>query len=113
MATRTVINQRALRQHMRTPEPQAALDTATEALVQAIEDESPVQSGYFQDSIRSRRYALIRRIFSIDPFAYLIEWGSKNNMAYAPFRRAARALGFKIAEAEKEVSFVEARPERM
>lgn len=106
MATRVVINQKALRQHLRTPEPQAALDVATTALVQAIEDESPVQTGHFQDSIRSRRFPLIRRIFSTDFFAHLIEWGSANNMAYAPFRRAARALGFHVVEVEKEVTFV-------
>lgn len=100
-----MINQRALRSLLREPPAQGVLDTAAEALVQRIEDESPVQTGHFQDSIKSRRYPLSRRVFSTDYFAHLIEWGSANNMAYAPFRRAARALGFRLVEADKVVTF--------
>jgi hypothetical protein len=106
---RVVIDQKALRAHLRTPEPQDALDAVTGALVQAIEAESPVNEGYYQGSIRTRRFPLIRRIFSVDWAAHIIEWGGANAkgpgggpaIAYAPFRRGARATGLPFDEAQK------------
>lgn len=35
-------------------------------------------------------------VTSTDPDAHLVEWGSKNNPAYAPFRKAASALGLRL-----------------
>ena len=105
MATRVAVDQKALRLHLRSLEPQAALDTAAEALVSRIEDESPVNTGDYQDSIRWRRFPLSRRIFSVDPFAHLVEWGSIKNLAYAPFRRSALGLGFMLRENDKTITF--------
>lgn len=38
------------------------------------------------------------RIISTDPFWHLIEFGSINNPAYAPFRRGIRAAGLRLEE---------------
>ena len=102
MGARVVLNQAALRHHLATSGPaQAALDDAVAALEAQAERESPVHTGYFQDRFVARRFPLSRRLGNTDPFAHLIEWGSANNRPYAPFRRAARALGFRFKENAK------------
>lgn len=35
-------------------------------------------------------------VTSSDPDAHLIEWGSKNNPPYAPFRKAINTVGLKL-----------------
>lgn len=35
-------------------------------------------------------------VTSSDPDAHIVEWGSVNNPAYAPFRKAATALGLRL-----------------
>lgn len=41
------------------------------------------------------------RVINIDYAGHLIEWGSKNNPAHAPLRRAVRAAGLKLTETPK------------
>lgn len=102
---RVVVNRQALNAYFRSAQPQAALQSATDALAAKVQDESPVQTGRFQDSIRARRNRARRRVISTDPFGHLVEWGSPTSMVYAPFRRAIRALGFRFDEAEKSQTF--------
>lgn len=93
------VNQAALRAHLiASGEAQAALDATISALRAQAELQSPVQTGYFQDRFVTRRFPMSRRLGNTDPFAHLVEWGSVNNRAYAPFRRAARALRLRFQE---------------
>lgn len=102
MGSRVVLNQGALRKHLASSaQAQAALDGAVAALRAQAEREAPVHTGYFQDRFVTRRFPLSRRLGNTDPFAHLVEWGSANNRPYAPFRRAAHALGFKFRENAK------------
>lgn len=102
MATRVRVDQAALTKYLREdPGIQLVLDGA----VQAIEDKAielaPEHTGYYRKRFSWRRYPLRRRLRNTDPFAHLIEWGSANNPAYAPIRKAVRALGLKFKEAPK------------
>ena len=47
---------------------------------------------------RARRTAtgLVATAYTSDPFGHLVEWGSVHNPAYAPLRRAAERLGFRV-----------------
>lgn len=106
---RVVVNMPELMRHLRSEAPQAALDEVADALVESIKDESPVNTGAYQDSIRSRRYPTRRRVYSVDWWAHLIEWGGANvpgpgggpAIVYAPFRRGARNLDLPFVEAQK------------
>lgn len=101
MATRVKVNPKGLVEMMGEPEMQAALEATAERLRDRVSKQSPVSTGYYQDHLRARRYPLRRRVLSTDPFAHLVEWGSAHNMAYAPFRRAARSIGLRFKEAPK------------
>lgn len=47
--------------------------------------------GYFKRRFHIRPYRGGFRVYNRDAFAHLVEFGSVNNMAYAPFRRALSA----------------------
>jgi hypothetical protein len=53
---------------------------------------NPIKHGWFRDSLHTRPFRGGYRVFSRDPFAHLIEFGSINNPTYAPFRRVIRAF---------------------
>jgi hypothetical protein len=52
-------------------------------------------SGYFKRHFELRRFRGGWRVWNTDPFAHLVEWGSVNNVAYAPIRRAIRTSGLR------------------
>ena len=53
----------------------------------------PMRHGRFKESVKRRKIRQFYRIVSFDAFAHLIEWGSVNNPAYAPFRKTLRKFG--------------------
>lgn len=102
MTRRAWVDQRALRTHFRTdPGCNHEMDRGAEGIASMAEQLGPYKTGYYAGHFKVRRFPLRRRIMNTDPFAHLVEWGSVKNVAYAPLRRAARALGFKIHEAAK------------
>ena len=52
---------------------------------------SPRNTSYFVERVEAQKDADGVRVTSTDPFAHLVEFGSINNPAYAPLRRAADA----------------------
>jgi hypothetical protein len=111
---RAVIHRAALNTYLRTnPGAKAALKGTTEAFAATLKQESPVgvslswpkrkkgepwvrrpmRHGRFRDSIRARPYRTFYRVESTDAFATMIEFGTRNNPAYAPFRRVLRMYG--------------------
>lgn len=40
----------------------------------------------------------VGRVASFDPFAHIIEFGSKNNPPYAPLRRGVEATGLRVTD---------------
>jgi hypothetical protein len=53
----------------------------------------PMRHGRFRDSIRTKQWRRHYRVESTDPFALMIEMGTRNNPPYAPFRRVLRMYG--------------------
>jgi hypothetical protein len=111
MATRVVINPAALNAFFQSdPGAQAGLAATSEAVKAGVVQAGPygrslswpkripgerwvrrpMKHGRFKASIEARRFRHYYRVVSTDPFAHLIEWGSINNPAYAPFRRTLR-----------------------
>lgn len=77
------------------PDFQTGMQDRTRILAVTIEAASPHKTGYFARRVRKRgRY----RVALLDPFWHLVEYGSKNNPAYAPVRRAVRALGLRFED---------------
>lgn len=68
------------------------LDKIAEHLADKTRDATPHGRGDAKRSISSED----NRVISTDPFWHLIEFGSRNNPAYAPMRRAARAAGLRL-----------------
>lgn len=108
MTTEVRIIEKALRDALGTmPGMQKAMDDVAEVVtvqigVLAPRGPSP-GGGYFQGAtLKWRRVSrFARRVYTIDIAGHLIEWGSVNNPAYAPFRRAVRSLGLRLQESPK------------
>lgn len=58
-------------------------------------------TGDFASSLEVARDEIEIVVRSSDPFAHLVEWGSRNNPAYAPLRRGVRAAGLRLEERSK------------
>lgn len=56
------------------------------------------ETGGFQRSVSNRGNV----VYTDDPFAHLIEYGSARNPAYAPLRRGVRAAGLRLREEPKQ-----------
>lgn len=85
------------------PEHREMLRKAAEAVKTEAERHSPI--GETEDYIH-RFYVVLpagvratsARVGNRDPFAHLVEAGSKNNPPYAPLRRGVIAAGFRFAD---------------
>lgn len=77
------------------PTMQTLLRGRTEAVTTQAEANAPVKTGYFRRHFEMRPYRGGFRVWDTDPFAHLVEWGSINNPAYAPIRRAVRSSGLR------------------
>lgn len=61
----------------------------------------PRETGDFVDSVEAAEVDGEIHLRSTDPFWHLIEFGSANNPAYAPLRRAVQAAGLRLGETPK------------
>jgi len=79
-----------------------AMDAAAAAIEENVreEAESFAATRYFARSIYREIAAGSKpaRVVSSDPFAHIIEYGSVNNPAYAPFRGALTGRGVRWTE---------------
>ncbi len=97
------LNESGVRQVVDSPKVTAYLNAAGEAVKSTVEAQSAgfARTRRFSRSIRKNP---VERgpngprltVHSTDWFAHGIEYGSINNPAYAPFRRAVAALGLKL-----------------
>lgn len=97
------LNERGVRQTVDSPKVRAYLGTVGNVVQQTVE----AQASQFA---RTRRFAGSieqtpveagpngprKTVYSTDWFAHGIEFGSINNVAYAPFRRAVASLGLTL-----------------
>jgi hypothetical protein len=65
---------------------------------------NPIRHGWFRDSLHTRPFRGGYRIYSSDPFAHIVEYGSVNSPTYAPFRRVVQAFKGKILAARARSS---------
>lgn len=80
--------------------------TAANLVASAARQLAPVRTGHYQRSIRTSvevdaKGRPFGRVHADDIAAHIVEWGSVNNPAYAPLRRAAEALGLKLQADDK------------
>lgn len=80
-----------------TPEFQAGERQITLEVAKAIRAGAPHHTGAFERSVRARG----RLVETTDAFWHLIEFGSINNPAYAPFRRGISAAGLRLDETRR------------
>lgn len=95
------LDHRGLDRKLRDAGTRAMLEGAASIVVDAVEDRAPRVTGEFAGSIVKTGVEPIGgdigiTVYSTDWAAHLVEFGSANNPAYAPFRRAASALGLKL-----------------
>jgi hypothetical protein len=60
----------------------------------SVRQATPEQRGLARKGVRADG----DRVVSTYPFAHIVEWGSVNSPAYAPFRRGIRAAGLRLDE---------------
>jgi hypothetical protein len=78
------------------PAVQAAMAAAAREISRQAAQLAPVgDTGRYKRSLKAKGPVA----YSDDPFAHLVEFGSVNNPAYAPLRRAVRASGLRLDQA--------------
>lgn len=75
------------------------LEVHAAAVAEAARQNAPGDQGRTVTIARDRETVSVGFASSI---GHLIEWGSKNNPAYAPLRRAVRAAGLRLVEQGKK-----------
>lgn len=97
------LNEGGVREVVNSPKVTAYLNTVGDVVQTTVESQASAfaQTRHFAGSIDQTPVQRgpngpRKTIFSRDWFAHGIEFGSINNPAYAPFRRAAAALGLKL-----------------
>ena len=97
MKVRFVKNPSFEREMRRDPELVAGMNRIARGVASEAKALSPHETGYFRRSLRAAGSIVLTN----DPFGHLVEWGSKNNVAYAPLRRAVRAAGLRLQTLSK------------
>lgn len=97
------LNERGVTELIQSPKVGRFLEVEADKVVHEVERQAGrfSRTRHFARSIRKtrpRRTITGQRItiFSTDPFAHIVEYGSVHNPAYAPFRKAASALGLRL-----------------
>lgn len=100
--SRFVANPAFVEQVRRSPAVQRAERAAAEAIASKTVDYAPPSrvrgDPVAKTSIRVVSDEERTRVESTHPFWHLIEFGSKNNPAYAPMRRGVAATGFRLEQ---------------
>lgn len=103
MAVRFTLRQSGVDELANSPKVVAYLEGAGDVVKKTVEAQSAgfARTRHFSRSIRKTGVTTGHNgprltVFSTDWFAHGIEYGSINNAAYAPFRRACAALGLRL-----------------
>lgn len=84
----------AIQKLMRGPEATAHMALVARGIAAEVRAAAPRHTGDYERSIQTDGDV----VYSDDPFAHLIEWGSANNPPYAPLRRGTLAAGLRLDE---------------
>lgn len=108
MAVRFKLNQAGVDDLVQSAGADRALEMVAGVIKRRVEDEAAgfARTRAYSRSIRTTRAAPTLEgnqitVYSEDPFAHLIEWGSVKNPAYAPLRRAVTGIGMRFNEASR------------
>lgn len=100
---RFTLRQQGVHEVLRGQKVEAYLRTVGETVQETIESQASsfAHTRHFAESIektpvKSGNDGPTMTVYSTDWFAHGIEYGSVNNVAYAPFRRACAALGLRL-----------------
>lgn len=92
MTTRVVVNPTVTQQLRQHPEMKAMLHLVAGKVRSSAYGLAPKRTTYYARNLR----AIDNRVWALDPFGHLVEWGSVNNPPYAPLRRGAIAVGLRF-----------------
>jgi hypothetical protein len=81
-----------------SPRYQASMAGIAQRTAKVVWSFAPHKTGAYGRSIKARENV----VYSDDPFAHLVEFGSTNNPAYAPLRRGVRAAGLRFVPLPKQ-----------
>lgn len=79
-------------------EHQEGMAELAEQIAAAAREVAPERSGDYKDSIEVAQSAGRTAVITTDFAGHLVEFGSRNNPAYAPLRNGARKAGFALEE---------------
>lgn len=69
-----------------------------EQLADAARDVAPERTGAYKDSISVAQSGGRTAVLTTDFAGHIVEFGSRNNPAFAPLRSGARKAGFRLEE---------------
>lgn len=95
-SARVKVDRSAVSAFLREPEQTRLLGIVADEIADTAKTVAPDRSGYYKKHMGTRRFRDWYRVENTDPFAHLVEWGSKNNPAYAPIRTAIREVGVRV-----------------
>lgn len=95
MGTRFEANPELLDELASEPGVARAMLEVAENLSQTIADMTPERTGAARAKISAIAEGRTVRVLTEDRAGHLIEWGSANNPAYAPFRRGVERSGLR------------------
>lgn len=73
-------------------EHQKGMRTITKGVARSVRAVAPHRTGYYERRVKAQG----TRVRTLDNFWHLIEFGSINNVSYAPLRRGVRAAGLRF-----------------
>jgi hypothetical protein len=101
--TRVTLDPHGVNELMRSPAALALVASTAKAAARAAGNIAPnggpakgVAQSYKATAPHPTPTGVAATVYSTDPFAHLVEFGSVHNPAYAPLRRAALRLGLKL-----------------
>jgi hypothetical protein len=78
-------------------EHQRGMRKITREVAGVVSAVSPHKTGYYARHVKARG----DRVVATDYFWFLVEFGSQNNVPYAPLRRGVRAAGLRLVATPK------------
>ena len=83
---------KAQREHMQ------GMAEIAESVKDAARDVAPERTGAYKDSLAVSQDGMRTAVITTDFAGHIIEFGSRNNPAYAPLRAGARKAGLRLEE---------------
>lgn len=105
MAPRVTIDIANINTFVRTdPGMKQTLRDSAERIMDNARQIAPTHTFAYVRKFRVQPFRNQYRVWNDDPFAGMVELGSRNNPVYAPIRKAVRATGFRFKETARPES---------